>query len=770
MDLAAAMAMTATLWLSLPHGDSAWDLLETVAPFAFTEPMNTGGTLTGVPLLVGSEASSWTQASFRIGLADVTDPSTGGRPLLYPDLSLLDGIHLTTSGTDLQSGAPGPVIALVPKSGGSVWDRSLAFAGSPSPFQANGSSTIAPVANLRSLGRVQAGLGGPLTTRLHLFASVAGTWSSHFDRREPYALPGNVLSLAVHPTFEISPDRSADLTGWVQQTRTAFGARALLQNRDAAATRSYGGVAGGWHSGGQRIVEVSGALSSGRLTPLVPPSSARGTVDRLADDPIEALIGATGGSRTRGSIAATLTTGTTVRLNAGVSASGAVMHASPFGTGLIGETVAGIPARAWDYGLIGDSHRSETTFAMYGSADTRLFDTIDVNGGLRLEHVGASARGAASGISWTSLEPRAMLHYARGPWSGVLGARRYHPVLALTTLAAGDPAGPYGHSYLWTDGNGDHLVENDELGALVSVVGPGSPSPGFSTIGPAIKRPYVDELLAAIDVRIKPSVSLRFSGISRRGGNLLARYDTGVPFAAYTLNYVPDPGLNLGGPEDDFMLPIYSRPPATFGQDRYLLTNIPSVHSTYGGLYLAVLVEKSPRWHLLVAATALRSYAPAAFRGHEPSENDELIIGDSYSDPNSNTFVQGRTLFDRGYGLKVAASYNARRRLTIATVARYADGQNFARLVLAPDLPQGADLVRAYANGKSKFTYAATLDLRLQKVVTWAGRDFTLGIESYNLTNLRNEVEEWTLTGPLWRKPTVTQPPRVIRLTAGVTF
>ena len=65
---------------------------------------------------------------------------------------------------------------------------------------------------------------------------------------------------------------------------------------------------------------------------------------------------------------------------------------------------------------------------------------------------------------------------------------------------------------------------------------------------------------------------------------------------------------------------------------------------------------------------------------------------------------------------------------------------------------------------------AATLDLRLQKVVTWAGRDFTLGIESYNLTNLRNEVEEWTLTGPLWRKPTVTQPPRVIRLTAGVTF
>ena len=67
--------MAAVLWLSLPHGDSIWDLLETIAAFAFTEPMNTGGTVTGVPLVVGSESSSWTQASFRLGNVDVTDPA-----------------------------------------------------------------------------------------------------------------------------------------------------------------------------------------------------------------------------------------------------------------------------------------------------------------------------------------------------------------------------------------------------------------------------------------------------------------------------------------------------------------------------------------------------------------------------------------------------------------------------------------------------------------------------------------------------------------------
>jgi hypothetical protein len=145
-------------------------------------------------------------------------------------------------------------------------------------------------------------------------------------------------------------------------------------------------------------------------------------------------------------------------------------------------------------------------------------------------------------------------------------------------------------------------------------------------------------------------------------------------------------------------------------------------------------------------------------------------VGDSYSDPNSNTYVEGRTVFDRGYGLKVAATYNARRRITLAAVGRYADGQNFARLVIVPDLPQGAEAVRAYANGKSKFTYTATLDLRVQKVFVWAGRDVTLGLESYNTTNLRNEVEEDMTTGPRWRTPTFTQPPRVIRLTAGMGF
>jgi len=766
------MALAAALWTSLPHGDTAWDLLETVAAHSFTEPMNTGGTLTGVPLFAGSEASSWTQTTFRVGIADVTDPATGGRPLIYPDLSFLNRVQLRTAAHYEQTGAPGPVLTLVPETGTTAWKGTVSVAGSPSPFQANGSAATDPIARLHALARVQGSVGGPLTSSASLFASGSGTWSSHNERGEAFTLPGDVLSLTAHTVFAPQAAHSFDALGWVQQTKTAFPARALLRDRNAAATQSYRGIQGTWRTGSTNAFEVDGALASASLTPESGVSPVRGTVERLVDDPIDTLVASTGSDRSRGSIAATLSTSrSSVSLKSGLSFSWSGMTTAPFGTGLIGETVNGTPARVWDYSAGGESHRSGTAFAFHQSAGRRWRnDTLGLTGGLRLEHVTGSARGAAEGISWTSWEPRASVQYKWGPWYGEITARRYHPVLPLALLADGDPNAPSGRSYLWTDRNGDRQVQDNERGALVSVVGPGSPTPGFATIDPNLKRPYVDELQVAIDVQIKPWAQLRFSGISRRGADLLARYDVGVPFDAYTVRYIPDPGLNLGGPEDDQMLPIYSRPPATFGLDRYVLKNIPTVHSTYGGLYVAALFEKSPRWHLLAAATALHSYAPAAFRGYAPSENDEMVVGDSYSDPNSNTYTEGRTLFDRGYGLKVAAAYNGPRRLTIAAAGRYADGQNFARLVVVPDLPQGVDVVRAYANGKSKFTYTATLDLRVQKKVTWAEHDVTFGIESYNTTNLRNEVEEDTVTGPRWRQPTFTQPPRVIRLTAGIAF
>ena len=60
---------------------------------------------------------------------------------------------------------------------------------------------------------------------------------------------------------------------------------------------------------------------------------------------------------------------------------------------------------------------------------------------------------------------------------------------------------------------------------------------------------------------------------------------------------------------------------------------------------------------------------------------------------------------------------------------------------------QGPDIVRATVNGGPRFTFTATLDLRVQKSFAAAGRDVSVFAEVYNLLNLAEEVEERAVTG-----------------------
>lgn len=49
------------------------------------------------------------------------------------------------------------------------------------------------------------------------------------------------------------------------------------------------------------------------------------------------------------------------------------------------------------------------------------------------------------------------------------------------------------------------------------------------------------------------------------------------------------------------------------------------------------------------------------------------------------------------------------------SIPRARAGQPFARLVIVPGLNQGAEAIRAFGNGDSRFTYTLTVDARLQK-------------------------------------------------------
>ena len=98
----------------------------------------------------------------------------------------------------------------------------------------------------------------------------------------------------------------------------------------------------------------------------------------------------------------------------------------------------------------------------------------------------------------------------------------------------------------------------------------------------------------------------------------------------------------------------------------------------------------------------------------EDDENDAALVGELYTNPNARTFAQGRLFTERGYTIKLSGVYRFPYDVRFGWAARYQDGQHFARMIVVPNLNQGPEIVRAFRNGRTRFTFTATLDARLR--------------------------------------------------------
>jgi hypothetical protein len=170
------------------------------------------------------------------------------------------------------------------------------------------------------------------------------------------------------------------------------------------------------------------------------------------------------------------------------------------------------------------------------------------------------------------------------------------------------------------------------------------------------------------------------------------------------------------------------------------------------------------RWNMLFGATAYRTLGSGGDLNYGPLENDQLVIGDHFENPNSADDPDGRLFFDRAYVGKWSGSYRAPGDIRFAAAVRYQDGQPFTRLVVAPDLAGGPEIVHAYRLGRTRFTYTATVDARVEKGIAIGGRRAAIRLDVFNLTNHANEVEEDVQSGPSFRRSTAVQPPITMRL------
>jgi hypothetical protein len=247
----------------------------------------------------------------------------------------------------------------------------------------------------------------------------------------------------------------------------------------------------------------------------------------------------------------------------------------------------------------------------------------------------------------------------------------------------------------------------------------------------------------------------------------IAAVNTGVPFSAYQPRSVLDPGQDgRAGTADDGMLTVYEQDPATFGQDRFLLTNPSGLRMDQRG----VVAEGGFNKRGVSAQASLyvgKSWGPTN-PGNDVWENDSGVVGSLYADPNTMLFASGRPALDRGFAAKAWVSFSTGRLLgkfDVINTAVVTGGYAYARRLLVSGLAQGPFMVDATPRGGPQGDRTdAVYDWNLRISRTFRGR-LRISAEVFNLLNLGASLRVADLTGPqfLQNLPLEVQPPRFMR-------
>ncbi len=756
----------------LPLGGDVWSAFEIVESTAILNRMASGGMYTGEPGLMGVRGSSWTNASWRLGDLDITDPDRPGTPLLLVDPQALEEIVVSAGVMPAEQGGAGPAVSLALRRPGTAWHRAVQMDTVPAGLQQSYRRNKAPaIASYGSYGSGRFQLDGPLIQdRLGLFVSGTLARGSRRERSDPRELAGRETGLLANLIWRRNSRDEVRFVGAAQDTLRPYAGRARFGGGDVREADRFLQLQSTWLRQGPRPWSVSGGYVRGAFDPQLPALAGIGVVDRLADGPVQELF--PGHSvRSRWALTGWLDPLTDAHhaLRVGASLARSSSSTRPAGPpGLTAETVDGLPARVWDFGWAGpESHWRAFDLAAYAD-DQITYGRLSVDAGLRFEATHASRAGSSGTIDWDALSPRLLARFRPARWRGLAllaGYARYRHRLPLNLLGYGDPAAAQGLVYRWLDANGDRVFQPGEQGPLVARIGPGGPD---ASIDRGLQAPTSREVFVGCDVRAG-AWNVRFLAYHRREFHLVTSVDVGAPLSAYDVSFVPDPGNDIAGGTDNQMLPIYNRRPESFGADRYVLTN-DAEKGQDKGYELAISGMIGKRFRLLVGGTNSISMSPAGYRGFLVTENDQGLVGERLEDPNAQTSSKGRLFFERGYTLKAAASYRAPGDLRLGIAARYQDGQHFARMVIPTYLNQGPEPIQAVYNGRSRFSYVLTVDARVEKGFTIGRARLAAVLEAFNFPGEAVEVEESVAWGPTYRDTSAVQPPRAFRLGVRVDF
>ena len=744
--------------------------------------MDNGGLWSARPAKLGGSGPSWNQTLFQLDGLDVTDPRSGGAPAIYPDLAVFEAVQVETARMTAETAGPGPVITLVPRRPAEVWQGSGEVFVTPGAWQPD-----PPAGVPAALGRYDhwtdaaLAVSGPVVSRTGLFASIRGTHGGRLDRDDPIVLPNHVASLYGHLVGAAGPDHELRVTTALSRATRPFEGRARFANRDIDERgRTVLGQAALERLRNGGLFAVSGGFQRVSNEPQVESGAQAANIERLLDGPPLAYADYANTISQRWTLAGSMAPAPgswlherhQLRVGGSVSGARATNHAIFQPT--FGELVDGRPARVWDIRYKGvESKWASTGVSAYAADRWELSPKATLNLGMRFDYDTGSADGAANGISWASLLPRAVLRWAprdNSPLAVTASYSWYRNRLPLEYLGVGDPQGPAGVVSRWDDRNGDLQFTDAELTPVAQVgaccAGPTGPA---SVIDPDLATPFVSEFFIGAE-HVLGNWRMRMIGVDRREHNPTALVNTGIALSDYQFVDVADAGIDVDGGTTMQTLRLYGRTPAMFGRDRYTLTSPDGLTALYQGVDITVDREFQRRYFFRFGGSAYRIKSTGMNRGFLSTENDQGGLGEAFLTPNALTSGDGRSFFDRAFVIKLSGGYRAPGDVKVGIVARYQDGLPFSRMVLADGFHQGRDLVMAIPRGAQRFTYMFTLDAKVEKELTFGRRRVGLIVEAYDLTNATIEAEEYVVTGPAFRTVSAVQPPFALRVGLRVGF
>jgi len=752
-------ALSAELLRELPASGNPFTVLDTMQTEAIGDRFVAAGLNAATPPRLGGLLNSWTQTQIRFGDVTITDARTGGVPLMLPFAPFVSRVTVATGAMAIDDNAPALSMTLEPIAPGKSWQRAFDGAGTGGPLIAGGNGIAPLVDRVDQLGEGSVAFSGPINERVGFAAAGAVHSLSHIEGSSIDAVTNRIASGFAHLAVAPSPTDTFRAIGWLQRTSTP-----AFEDTGVHAQ-------GAWQRqvvDGERWRVFAGYTERKRTLSAVSQSIV---VDSLTTDPVSNLFDSGEGTSRRWTVGARLTPAPNRRWpSVGIDIDNARARVVPSGIGQIRELVDGLPARVWT-AIVPSStdFRHLTTIAAF--VDEHLTaGRLTFDAGLRLDRADGAADAADAathGVSWTTLLPRALVEFHWTRKAAVVltaGYRRSAYQMPLDVLAIGDPAAPTADVARW---NGT------TVGPPIARVGPGSGGDAaFSGIDPALDRPVTDELVLAVRAKPFSHFEVELARVTKRESSLLSLVDTGVPFSRYASFYVPDPSYDAAtaGPYDRPIAEVFNRPANAYGQDRYLLTNFTGEAAKSWALELNMRAT-SERVTFLANAALTWAYGSAAAIGYLPTENDQNVLGNLMVDANRESYARGQLFQDRSHVVKMAGVYRFPRRLSVGAIARYQDGQPFARLIaVTQGLTQGPMLIRSYRNGGAAFTYTGTFDIRLQQSWSLGKGDVTLGFDLYNVGHMGKEVDEYVVAGPRFRTPTAIQPPRTALASARFAF